>query len=185
MTIECSAVAGRSVYDRAAGRRRRPGAPRAEEVPGLDLALPFHVDRPARLAVELLCDQVVGRTCDLHAPGRSVGLHAARRVDGVAPEVVEEALPADNAGHDGARVDADAKLEAEVPELGAYAVEHVERHTRKRVRVIGPRGRYPGGDHVAIADRLDLLEPVPLGELVEVGEQAVEVADHLRRCVAL
>ena len=44
--------------------------------------------------------------------------------------------------------------------------------------MVGAWCRNAGGDHVAVADRLDLLEPVPLRELVEVTEHVIEVADH-------
>ena len=71
----------------------------------------------------------------------------------------------------------------EVPDAVARAhrVEHVERHQRQRPGVVGARRRNARGDHVAVADRLDLLEPVPLGEHVEVAEQVVEDADDLGR----
>jgi hypothetical protein len=36
-----------------------------------------------------------------------------------------------------------------------------------------------GRDHVRVADRLDLLDPVTVGELVEVREETVEQADDL------
>jgi hypothetical protein len=45
--------------------------------------------------------------------------------------------------------------------------------------VVGARRRDAGGDHVAVADGLDLLERVAFRELVEVAEQAIEVANHL------
>ena len=45
--------------------------------------------------------------------------------------------------------------------------------------MVGAWCRNARGDHVAIADGLDLLEPIPLGEVVEVTEQVIEVADHL------
>ena len=45
--------------------------------------------------------------------------------------------------------------------------------------MIEARRRHAGGDHVAVADSLDLLEPVTLGQQIEVGEQAVEHAHHL------
>ena len=65
--------------------------------------------------------------------------------------------------------------------LERHRVDHVEGHERERAGVVGPRRRDARGDHVAVADRLDLLEPVPLGEGVEVAEQAVEHADDLGR----
>jgi hypothetical protein len=49
------------------------------------------------------------------------------------------------------------------------------------VRVIGPRAGNPRRDHVAVADRLDLLDLVPVDELVERREQTIEQRDHLAR----
>ena len=45
--------------------------------------------------------------------------------------------------------------------------------------MVGARCRNARGDHVAVADRLDLLEPVPLRQLVEMTEQVIEEADDL------
>ncbi len=39
----------------------------------------------------------------------------------------------------------------------------------------------PAGHHVGVADGLDLLQPVPLGELVEVREHLVQIAHHQAR----
>jgi hypothetical protein len=38
----------------------------------------------------------------------------------------------------------------------------------------------PPGDHVGVADGLDLLQPVAPGELIEGREQLVEGCHHLR-----
>ena len=59
------------------------------------------------------------------------------------------------------------------------AAVHVECHLGERLRVVGARCRDTRCDHVAVADRLDLLEAVPLGKVVEMAEQVVEEADHL------
>ena len=86
----------------------------------------------------------------------------------------------------GPRVDADAdaeRLAAARRDLGDD-VEHVERHLGDRLGVIGARLRQPAGDHVAVADRLDLLEAVLLGEVVERAEQLVEHADDRARAAA-
>jgi hypothetical protein len=83
-----------------------------------------------------------------------VGLDATGRVHGVAPEVVEEALPADHAGHHRARIDADPELEAEVLDfvVRAHRIKHVERHVRDRASMVGAWCRNARGDHAAIAD---------------------------------
>ena len=64
---------------------------------------------------------------------------------------------------------------------GAVDVDHVERQEGERLRVVGPRVGHARGDHVRVADRLDLLEAVPLGERVELAEQSVEQPDDLGR----
>jgi len=75
------------------------------------------------------------------------------------------------------------KLEAELTEVGSrtHRLHHVECHP------VRARGHGPGVAserpplHVAITDRLDLLQSVLLGEPVEVREESIEVADHLGR----
>ena len=108
-------------------------------------------------------------------------LHPARDVHGISPEVVQEALATDDAGDHRAGIDTDAQLKAEVSDglAGPHGVEHVERQQCECAGVISAGCRNSGGDHVAIADGLDLLEAVPLGEGVEVAEQVVEHPDHL------
>ena len=51
---------------------------------------------------------------------------------------------------------------------------HLERHVGDRGRVVRTRHGQPTDDHVGVADRLDLLEPELLGELVECGEDVIE-----------
>ena len=65
------------------------------------------------------------------------------------------------------------------PSLRAHGVDHVERHERQRAGMIRPRRRDSRGDHVGVADGLDLLDLVPLGQHVEMAEEVVEDADHL------
>ena len=50
---------------------------------------------------------------------------------------------------------------------------HVERHLGDRLGVVGAWLGQPGHDHVGIADRLDLLEPVALGQPIEGAEDLV------------
>jgi hypothetical protein len=40
--------------------------------------------------------------------------------------------------------------------------------------------RYSGRSHVAVADRLDLLKPMPRADPVEPTEQLIEHANYLR-----
>jgi hypothetical protein len=68
-----------------------------------------------------------------------------------------------------------------VGKAGLRALAHLQGEPRKRVCVI----RTPPGnarrDHVAVADRLDLLDVVTVDELVEAREKPIEEPDHLAR----
>ena len=103
------------------------------------------------------------------------------RVHRVAPQVVEEPLAADDAGDHRAGVDADPELEVEVADgtVGARRGDHVEREQGQDTSVVRPRVGDARRDHVGVADRLDLLEAVALGERVELAEQAIEQPDDL------
>ena len=92
---------------------------------------------------------------------------------GVAPQVVDEWLLADDPGDDRSRVDPNPQLET-LPASHRRCrnrSSHVERQERGPSRMIGVRIRHPRGRHVAIADGIDLLEPMSLHERVEVGEE--------------
>ena len=106
-----------------------------------------------------------------------------RRVDRVAPQVVQEALAADDAGDDRPGVDADPEHEVEVADgtVGARGGDHVEREQGQDAGVVGPRVGDARRDHVGVADGLDLLEAVALGERVELAEQSIEQPDDLGR----
>ena len=52
---------------------------------------------------------------------------------------------------------------------------------RQRPGMVRPRHRDAGGDHVGVADGLDLLQAEALGERVEVAEQPIEQADDFGR----
>ena len=65
----------------------------------------------------------------------------------------------------------------DLPGLG----EDVGRHPDGRVGVIGHGRRRAGDGHVRVSDRLDLLEAVPRGDLVEVAEELIEgIGERLR-----
>jgi len=63
----------------------------------------------------------------------------------------------------------------------AEVVARLERHADERLGMVGAGTRDAGGDHVAVADRLDLLEPVSLDQGIEIGEDRVEELDQLDR----
>jgi hypothetical protein len=70
-----------------------------DEVPGLDLAFALDRDSSPGLADELACEQVFRRSGDLDPARGPVRLHPTRDVHRIAPEVLEESLPPDHAGH--------------------------------------------------------------------------------------
>src|SRR5205814_8299536 len=76
------------------------GVRSTNQVPGFHLPLALDRDRSPRLAHELVLEQLLRRPGDLDPPRGPLGLHAARGVHSVAPEVVQEPLAADHAGHD-------------------------------------------------------------------------------------
>src|SRR4051794_14846523 len=102
-------------------------------------------------------------------------LHAARGVDGLAPEVVGELALADDARNDWTRAEADAQRQAAWPTLEVPAeLDHVERHLRGGRGVIPARRRQPRDGHVRVADRLDLLKAVHVTQRVESTEELIE-----------
>ena len=61
------------------------------------------------------------------------------------------------------------------------APAHLEREPGQRVRMIRSLPGDARRDHVAVADRLDLLDLVAVDELVEAREEPIEDADDLAR----
>ena len=108
--------------------------------------------------------------------------HTGGDVHRVAPDVVELLSFADDASHRRTGVDADAHgdLLAELVREFAHDIEHVQRHLGDRAGVVRPRLRHAAGHHIGVADRLDLLQPMLLGEPVELEKDAIEEADQ--RC---
>ena len=156
----------------------------ADEPPGLDRALALHVDEPDRLGHEVVAQELPRRARDLDLVGGPVRLHPARHVHRVAPQVVEETAASDHSGHDRPRADADAQAQVVLGALGKTALRapaHLERQPGQRVRMIGSLPGDARRDHVAVADRLDLLDLVAVDELVEAREEPVEDADDLAR----
>ena len=154
----------------------------AEQQVGHHRPLPADVDHAARLELQGILQALVRRLGDLHPARDAVRFHPARGVHGVAPDVVDELPEPDHAGDGRARLDPDSNLEVLAgrrPEA-LDLVEDVESHLGHTDRVV----RAPSqavGDHVRVADRLDLLELVSVGESVEDREDAVEDIDDFAR----
>src|SRR5207247_2653426 len=88
-----------------------PSHGRPEQKERLRPPPPLELDRAARLDREAAGERALGRAGDVDAAGAAARFQAARNVHGVAPDVVDELVPADDAGDDRAGVDADAELE--------------------------------------------------------------------------
>ncbi len=68
---------------------------------------------------------------------------------------------------------------------GAIAATMSSASSGQGSRVVRPGVGNARGDHVGVADGLDLLEPVRSREVVEVAEEAIEQPDDLRGRKAL
>src|SRR5688500_7529543 len=149
----CRALRARSQSTSRGDARPRglgPGTALADEEPRAHRALPLHVDRPARLALEVVADELVRRFAEVDPPWHAVRLHPARGVHGIAPDIEHELSQTDDPAHAGAAVDAD-------PEVGAVltcraelvdARAHVECQARYRMRVICSAAWEIGRAHV-------------------------------------
>ena len=79
----------------------------------------------------------------------------------------------DDPGRDRAGVDADPKGETmALDPVPRDVIADPERQIGDGVRMVGPGSRDPGGDHIGIAHRLDLLQP-------ELGDEPVERREDL------
>mmetsp|Transcript_18260 Transcript_18260/g.59064 ORF Transcript_18260/g.59064 Transcript_18260/m.59064 type:complete len:262 (-) Transcript_18260:607-1392(-) len=156
-----------------------------EEVRGHGaLALDLHL--PAVLEVVVRLGRLHEGRCHLDLPRVARALHAARHVDRVPPDVVEELGAPHHARHHGPAVEAHPHVEhaaargaGSVPLLEALV--HVQREGRQHARVVIALVRQTRHNHVAVPDGLDLLQPVLLHQDVEHLEDVVEQGHHLLR----
>src|ERR1700722_8664976 len=146
-------------FDRLVGKRR----PSADDVPHLRGARSLDVHQSKRLAVERVLDQVVGAARDLNTAAAAMRLHAARQVDRLAPQIIDEFLATNDTGDHGTRIDSDAEREltATEPALCNGGL-HIKREVDEGDGMVKPRARHAGGDHVAIANSLYLFQVVLL-----------------------
>src|SRR5438094_872061 len=159
------------------------GAAFADEKPRAHRALPLHLDRSARLAGELVADELVGRVAQVDPPRHAVRLHPARRVHRIAPDVEHELPQADDPADAGPAIHADPEVDAvlarrvELVEVGA----DTQGHAGHRLGVIRAPPRNSRDAHVVVADSADLLDAVLLREKVKTGEDPVEERNELLR----
>src|SRR6266511_5714981 len=111
--------------------------PAGEEVRGHS-SLAFHLNFAAMFEGVFVLEPFVGGFGNLNGSKLAERFHAAGSVHGIAPEVVNEFLAADDSSDDGAGADADAELKtfpvARI-ELGDHFL-HVEGHFRHRFHVV-------------------------------------------------
>ena len=138
-------------------------------------------------------DQLVGLLADeggkglgaLDAARDAGGLHPRREADGVAHQRVLEALRADHGADDGAAVDADADLHA-AGRAAVLAAGLVDAGVRGRLHGGDSEAREAGrvvvalvlgevcGRDVCVADDVDLLNPVQVGQAIKFSEEPVQ-----------
>ena len=144
----------------------------------LTLALDVdHLDRPAPVPMD-----DVGRPLrDQDLTGLARLLEPAREVHRVAPDVVGELPFADHAGDDRSRRDPTPHPDrvSRRPPHHPGSGDDLERHPDGGVGMVRHRDGRARDGHVRVADRLDLLEAVPVGELVEPAEELVEGVGEL------
>src|SRR6201996_5158570 len=139
--------------------------PFTQDMPDLHFTRSLDVYRPARFADEVILNQFVSCVCDLNGFALAVGFHPTGHVHSIAPQIIYELLPADDAGHHRARVHANAECQLPAAELTlGHTSLHLERQTRQRVGMVGTRARHAGDDHIAVSNCLDLLQAIFLDQ---------------------
>src|SRR5829696_4122825 len=144
---------------------------------GFGLSSPFQVNWPARLEIVPALEGPSCRFGYLDPIRQAICFKPACHVYGIAPNIIDELVVADNACDHRARVNADPNLKRPVLACAVQAlqgVQHAEPELRHRVRVVEPRFRQPRCRHVCVAYGLDFLHPEPKGECIEYGEHPVE-----------
>src|SRR6478672_11262715 len=91
----------------------RPVISASSDKDGFHRGLPLDLDDTPRHQVETVCQAGSGHPADLHRARDAIGLHPARHIDRVAPEVVAEPTGPDHAGDDATGVGPNAQLERE------------------------------------------------------------------------
>ena len=144
----------------AADKGRLPSP--ADQYVGCHRAFALYLNQPSGLKPIAAAQALVRAVGHLNVASDTVRFHTARSVDCVAPQVVAEFLPSDDAGHHRSGVDAYAKLKRLA--TGVLMVGHLVAHGECEVGhclgVVTPRFGEPTGHHVGVADRLYLLEAV-------------------------
>src|SRR5439155_10817550 len=155
----------------------------ADQKPSGHGALALDFDHATWLELETVFEQLVGCFANMDAAGDAVRLHAARRIDGVAPDIEHELLKADDATDARAGFDANPKIDLTFAARAApvEARANVQCHPRNGRGVPGSTAGNPRDAHPVVANSPDLFDAVPLGGAVELGEDFVQELDHLFR----
>nr|WP_232372664.1 hypothetical protein [Acuticoccus mangrovi] len=147
---------------------------------GLDLAEPLHRQPAPRRHEEARPQEIGGARRHLDAAGQRVAFHPRGGVHGVAPEVVGEARPTDDAGDHRAGVEPDAHPQGAAVEA-AIGLGELAEGEGEAGEAFGPhlrRHAQPGHRHIGVADGFDLLHLVGDRQLVETLDQGVEPGDQ-------
>jgi hypothetical protein len=104
-----------------------------------------------------------------------------REVHILDPQVIDEFLATNDASDDRAGVGTHTKRQPRTSELpfinGSW---HIEGSIDQRSRVVWPGARYTRGYHVAVPNRLDLLQAVLLDQVVEALKYLVKKSTNYK-----
>ncbi|MPN39664.1 hypothetical protein SDC9_187192 [bioreactor metagenome] len=125
----------------------------------------------------------MGCGIDVDHAWRAFAGDSAGEIDGVAPQVVDEFLLADNASNDGAGADTDAHLDAHVVdrEIPMQQVAHGDGQFGDGARVVAGFVVQAARDHVGVADGFYFFHAIAFGQFVEGGENPIEHGKNLLR----
>ena len=130
-------------------------------------------DSPSKDEPNLLEDLLGGGD----ASRRAHADHAGGDIDGVAPDIELIALLTDDAGNDRTGMNADPDLPAE---MGIdQGRGHLQPAANRRADRIVDLAEQSGHGHEAVANGLDLFEPVLGGDALENDEERIEPRHHV------
>src|ERR1700704_5967573 len=115
------------------------------------------------------------RFADVSPTGRALRFKPACRVHRITPDVVNELADANDAGNDAPGLQSDAQTEAaelaiQLADVFVHRQGH-SGHSGEMIRILLDQAT---GDHVAVANGLDLFQLVVVGEFIKPGENTVQ-----------
>src|SRR5579863_126346 len=141
-------------------------------------------DMPARFAIDQPVRQAPGVLRHIHAPRNSAGLHTGREVDRVAPDIEGKLPYPHDARNHGPAVQTDSNVPSGAIVAGTQLFDYLNHIQCRQHGIYRMRSAFYGkaaGEHIRIADRLQLLEAVAVDNLIEHSEIFIQRADEVSR----